>query len=104
MSDTPVEPKWRVIVRFSLQGDAPGTPVRQKMVGHLKQCDFVNTGNTGSWTCDTTDPQCAAEKLCEILTIAADIESAGVAVPDGTDLDHMWIYIENILPKKSKTV
>lgn len=98
MSDQPSEPKWRVIVRFSMQGDI-GTTVRNKMVSHLRECDFENTGNTGSWTCNTTNPQCAADKLCEILNIAADVEYAEVNHSQGTDLDHMWIYIENILPK-----
>ena len=71
------------------------------MAGLLKECGFTNDGNTGSWSTDSSDPSCVVEKLNKVLEISADPDAAQVKYPVGTCLDNMFIYIENIIPKKS---
>ncbi len=84
------EIKWRVIVRFSLNGDS--APLRNRLSKLFQDYGISkHSEKTATWESDQMPPADCSDCLCEILSIiAADTANTSLNV----QLDHLWVYID----------
>ena len=76
--------KWRVILRFSLDGDKENT--RNLIATALREKGFENTG-TGRWEAAASSPTDATNGVRAIFNYLQ---------PEPELLDHLWIYVERV--------
>jgi hypothetical protein len=79
---------WRVIVRFSLEGDDNST-LRNHLAAELEAVGITRT-RTGSWESPGMPAADAAQRLGAVLTILSQA-GANARAPY---LDHLWVYID----------
>ncbi len=83
---------WRVIVRFSLDGDNRSA-VRNAVVGILL-ANGISRTTTGTWETQALPPAQAASCMASVLTQLASPGTVSGASAHA-HLDHIWIYIDS---------
>jgi hypothetical protein len=84
---------WRVLVRWSLEGDK-GSKVRNgKIVPELEDAGLEQRGSkkkTATWENESADPDEVVAALSNVLKVLAKKTNKGAA----GRLDHLWVYID----------
>lgn len=87
------EPKYRVILRVSLDKDNTSTVRNSIVKPHLEKAGFTNNKTTGTWETASSGIgkiQAALNKLLEEL---AELTANPF---DPRMLDHLWIYMDKV--------
>ena len=83
---------WRVIIRFSLDGDH-GSSVRNNGISPLLRRAGITRTDTGTWESRHANRTEAAEQLADVMSLLAD-PSQVQGASSNIELDHLWIYID----------
>lgn len=83
---------WRVIVRFSLNGDGGNSALRNTIASILQTHGIARTA-TGTWESAALQPVDAAACMAQVVTQLANPGTV-TGVNPAAHLDHIWIYID----------
>jgi hypothetical protein len=91
---------WRVILRISFTHDAQSR-LRNHLVPLFEAMGLHRTA-TGTWETPASDRTTVATQLSQVLEILANPQQHVPEVDAQSILNHLWVYIDRVLPEQTE--